>query len=199
MSSQYGEHEFILNHFSGRKGRFLDIGAHDGKIFSNTWPLTEHGWTGVLVEPSPWVFPYLVKNYEGREGFEFVNAPIAVESGIVPWFDCGGDCYSTTEKPHKDKIEAGGVRFAKTWTGAIGTDDFFLQFWGFDFVNIDVEGSNAVLLKALASWCTDNLKYKPQMICVELDPIDEVKAIATAEYYNYNQTVIGGNLLLWRS
>lgn len=52
-TSQYGEGRWIAEHFAGRVGRFLDVGAFDGKTFSNTWRLAQEGWFGVCVEPSP--------------------------------------------------------------------------------------------------------------------------------------------------
>ena len=39
--------------FFGRKtsGFFVEVGANDPFLFSQTWMLEEKGWTGVLVEP----------------------------------------------------------------------------------------------------------------------------------------------------
>lgn len=54
--SQNGEQEAILKIFGESEGRFLDIGAYDGKTFSNTLALIERGWSGVLIEPSPNAF-----------------------------------------------------------------------------------------------------------------------------------------------
>jgi hypothetical protein len=44
-------------------GVFVEAGAHDGLTQSNTKRLEEsHGWTGILVEPSPSLFNVLVAN-----------------------------------------------------------------------------------------------------------------------------------------
>ena len=44
-------------------GQFLDIGAHDGVTYSNTWFFEKHrGWHGVCVEPNPAVFKRLMAN-----------------------------------------------------------------------------------------------------------------------------------------
>lgn len=56
--SQYRQDVFvaeILMH--GRPGVFVDVGARDGKIISNTYLLeTEYRWTGLLIEPHPELF-----------------------------------------------------------------------------------------------------------------------------------------------
>jgi len=44
-------------------GRFVDIGAHDGITYSNTWFFEKHRrWQGVCVEPNPAVFKRLLAN-----------------------------------------------------------------------------------------------------------------------------------------
>jgi FkbM family methyltransferase len=45
------------------KGVFLDIGAHDGITFSNTYFFEkERAWTGICIEPNPTVFQKLIAN-----------------------------------------------------------------------------------------------------------------------------------------
>lgn len=41
--------------FIGRRedGVFVEIGAYDGKSFSNTWGLANRGWAGLMAEPVP--------------------------------------------------------------------------------------------------------------------------------------------------
>ena len=48
--SQLGEQDIILNYFNGKQGTFLDIGANDGKTFSNSYALSLLGWKGVCVD-----------------------------------------------------------------------------------------------------------------------------------------------------
>ncbi|MGA7325327.1 MAG: FkbM family methyltransferase [Rhodomicrobium sp.] len=54
--SQYGQDKWIAEVlFPGkRNGVFVDIGAHDGVSFSNSYFLENNlGWTGIAVEPIP--------------------------------------------------------------------------------------------------------------------------------------------------
>jgi len=55
MFSQNDEEKHIVRFFRDKidKGSFLDIGAYNGKAFSNTHRLALNGWSGVCLEPSP--------------------------------------------------------------------------------------------------------------------------------------------------
>ena len=55
-TSQFGQDEFIDREVFERKpgGFFIDIGAHDGKTFSNTYFFEQaRGWKGICIEPIP--------------------------------------------------------------------------------------------------------------------------------------------------
>ena len=63
--SQYGQDEFIDKVVLNKKqnGFFVDIGAHDGVSFSNTYFFeTERRFDGLCIEPNPKVFELLQKN-----------------------------------------------------------------------------------------------------------------------------------------
>lgn len=190
--SQYGEHAPILQHFAGRKGRFLDIGAYDGVQFSNTWPLVDQGWSGVLLEPSPWVFQYLVKNYQGKPGFEFVNASLAPVSGLTRWWDSGGDALSTMVAAHKDSFAARGYPYLPMWVASIDWAELLFRFPGpYQFLNIDAEGISSTLLEIAPLE-----KIKAEMICVEVDGLCEMTADFLREHGYKKQQLIGANLLV---
>jgi FkbM family methyltransferase len=60
--SQIGQDRFLLEHFfRGRRGGvFVDIGAYDGEMFSNTLFFERSmGWRGLCVEPLPSAFAKL--------------------------------------------------------------------------------------------------------------------------------------------
>jgi FkbM family methyltransferase len=62
--SQVGQDQFVREHFFKdlKKGIFVDIGAYDGVIGSNTYFFEkELGWTGVCIEPMPEAFDKLKK------------------------------------------------------------------------------------------------------------------------------------------
>jgi FkbM family methyltransferase len=84
--SQYGQDALIGDVlFRGRKGVFVDVGARDGTIISNTRYLEQAlGWTGIAVEPHPDLFATLKRTRScrsfnvaasdsEREGLDFVR------------------------------------------------------------------------------------------------------------------------------
>lgn len=83
-TSQCGQDKWVAEHlFSGLHGGvFVDIGAHDGLSFSNTWYLErELGWTGLAVEPIPRVFDLLCRNRRCR----CIHACVGAREGLVPF------------------------------------------------------------------------------------------------------------------
>ena len=78
--SQYGQDVTVFD-LLGKPahGVFLDIGANDGRSFSNSLFFEERGWTGVCVEPHPAVFEALTRNRSGP----MANACIADKDTVV--------------------------------------------------------------------------------------------------------------------
>lgn len=192
--SQYGEGLHIANHFAGRVGRFLDIGSYNGVALSNTWILSQLGWSGVCVEPSPEPFANLMVNYAGNDRVTLVNAALTVESSkrLVPFFSTA-DALSSTELKHREKFAA--YPFTKIFIpSGIGWKELLEVVDNdatgpFDFVNIDSEGTNAKLLA--------EMPIRPEMVCVEYDPdADGVNTVhKILDSWGYDWTQIGGNVL----
>jgi FkbM family methyltransferase len=72
---------------AGRPLRFLQIGSSDGVTHDPLHAtVVRHGWSGVLVEPLPWVFERLRRTYAGVAGLAFENAAVAEATGCAPIF-----------------------------------------------------------------------------------------------------------------
>lgn len=208
MSSQYGEDAFILEHFAGRTGAFLDVGAHDGVTFSNTRLLADAGWSGVCVEPSPASFAWLMRNYVDRPGIELVCA--AVVAGVADGDRLrtfhsntpdgfAADALSTLLTEARDKQK--GHPFRSMWTCPVTWSELLFKLPGpYLFVNIDVEGTNLAALRGLSMLIHDGA-VKVEMVCVEVDPDDaesEMRAwLKHAGMSSFRR--IGGNLLGYRA
>src|SRR5690349_17296774 len=90
MFSQNNEEKFILDYFSGKVGTFCDIGSNDGKTFSNTYAISQLGWCGVLIEPSPRAFYKLKQLYKETKGcFYLYNYAIGTTNGKVTLYESG--------------------------------------------------------------------------------------------------------------
>lgn len=169
MYSQNNEEEKLQELFANRNnGKFLDIGAYDGKTFSNTLKLAENGWTGVCVEPSPSCFHALLAVHKDRPGVEIVNAAISPGNRpeLVKFYDSNGDAVSSTDAAHKAKWEAGyGSTFHEFWVQSLPLAALIHKFGtDWDFVNIDVESTNMALFTALLT-----TSVRPAVFCIEHD------------------------------
>jgi FkbM family methyltransferase len=66
---------------------FVEIGANDGVQHDHLRPLILSGrWSGVMVEPVPYVFERLRGNYGGMERVRLENAAVADRDGARPFY-----------------------------------------------------------------------------------------------------------------
>ncbi|MFA6066323.1 MAG: FkbM family methyltransferase [Candidatus Babeliaceae bacterium] len=87
--SQVGQDKFLHERYFNdqRKGFFVDIGAHDGLEFSNTYFFEkELGWEGICFEPLAGAFELLLKN----RNCMCVNACVGNTCGLVKFFAVKG-------------------------------------------------------------------------------------------------------------
>lgn len=197
--SQNDEEAVIVNLFEKlgvAQGRFLDVGAYDGKAFSNTMRLVELGWGGVCVEPSPSVFPALLKLHGDNPNIELVQAAVGVHAGLIEFYDSGGDAISTTSVAHRDKWQKGwSVAYKKFHVFTVPLSALFVQFGHrFEFINIDVEATNWEIFSSLPF----GLLPGTRAICVEHDNMID-RMLALAEPYGFQvEHTNGENLILAR-
>jgi FkbM family methyltransferase len=185
----------------------LDIGAYDGKTFSNSLALLEKGWSGVLVEPSPSVFLKLMENTKGHK-VDLVNCAITPyqEDELRKFFDSNGDALSSFVPEHVDKwVKGYNCKFTPYYIMTCGIQELCSKFatpencghYDFQFLNLDVEGLNVELIQTferrLMSYMS-NLK----LICVEHDS-NQVLIEELFRPHGFRKIMINGeNLLLGR-
>ena len=186
MYSQNIEEEIIIGLLSAEKkvGHFLDIGAYDGKTFSNTLRLVELGWSGVCIEPSPTVFPALLKLHGTNERVALINSAVMPKNGFAQFWDSGGDAISTTDEAHREKWTKGWkVTYSRMFVYGITYADIFTQFGTvFDFINLDVEGVSADMFLRLPLQALERCK----VICIEHDgKMEEIQDYAGRYGFQY--------------
>lgn len=169
--SQNDEESVIVRFFGDRKGRFLDIGAHDGVTLSNTRRLAELGWGGVCVEPSPSPFVALMNTYRERPDVKLVHVAIGTNDwALRPIQDSRGDFVSTFSESHRALWAASnagraGVPFQEIDVGCVSLDVLTLRHPGpYAFVNLDVEGINLDLFT-----CLQLGPLGVELVCVEYE------------------------------
>ncbi|HEY1078062.1 MAG TPA: FkbM family methyltransferase [Fontimonas sp.] len=67
--------------------RFMQIGANDGEQLDPLRrEILRREWHGVLVEPVPYVFKRLQRNYGGNPRLTLMNVAVAEKSGSLPFY-----------------------------------------------------------------------------------------------------------------
>ncbi len=177
--SQGGEQAAILAACEGiTAGAFLDIGAFCATALSNTRALYELGWGGVMIDPSPGPIKGLVQEYGNDDRVKVVCAAVGMDRHMVK-FRITDDAVSTSEAGNEETWKTRGGFYGSLWVPQITLGDIIHQFGGFDFVNIDTEGTSVDLFGVLMA--TEML---PRCVCVEHDGrMIEVMRIANSRGY----------------
>src|SRR4051812_47759721 len=155
--SQVGQDRFLFEHFfRGRRGGvFVDIGAYDGKKFSNSLFFEKSmGWTGLCIEPMPSAFAKLTAS---RTAIceNFALADFEGEAEFVEADDEGGEnermfsgLAASFDPRHVTRIERMTKR-QETRRVPVTTLAALLEkhaLFDIDFCSIDVEGGELAIL-----------------------------------------------------
>lgn len=169
MYSQHNEEQLILTHFGKKRdGRFLDIGAFDGRDNSNTHLLALCGWSGLCIEADPQPFHRLEKRYAYNPKVETVNAALVKDAGIgtVRFWSSNGDEVGTVSPTHKETWEKVGTKFTPIMVPAVDwTKVLVMADPEYDLLSLDIEGVSAELLMITPH----SLLHRLRMIIVEHD------------------------------
>lgn len=160
--SQNNEEEIILKYFGDFVGTFCDIGANDGKTFSNTARLAELGWAGVMIEPHPGAYEVCKIRYSDNPQIAVFNCAIGPKTEVIN-FHLGSDSLlSTAIVEHKKYWPT--TEFNEAQVQQYKWRDFRKQLsqkhFNFDFISIDAEGMDWVILQQIDLSQID-------MLCVE--------------------------------
>lgn len=159
-SSQCGQDKWLAEVFYPglREGVFVDIGAHDGISFSNTFYLESSlGWSGLAIEPLPDIFQKLSENrtcikvngcissHTGLAKFRKITGYSEMLSGLVDQYD----------PRHQARIEeelvAHGGKFEEIPVRCYRLNDLLDQhgIGEVHYLNIDVEGAEYEILQSI--------------------------------------------------
>lgn len=163
----------------GRPKTFVQIGSNDA---AHNDPLREfilmHGWRGIMVEPVPYVFDRLCRNYGHLRGLTFENVAIAeadgtrdfyyvresAEAGLPPWYDQLGSFSLETVLKHAEQIPGLRDRVVHQPV-ACRTFASLTRQHGvgiFDVLQIDTEGYDYRILRQV-----DLARHRPSLILYE--------------------------------
>jgi FkbM family methyltransferase len=164
MYSQRDEEQHILEILDGVTGRFLDIGAWNPEVFSNTRALFECGWSGVVVEPSPGPVHILAQFYSGKP-VEVIAGAVTVEGGPIRLMLTDDAVTAEAESGNAARWKESGGYYGIVTVQSIALRDFFAR-WGGDFemVSIDTEGTSVDLFAEMIT-----IGPRPRCVVVEHD------------------------------
>jgi FkbM family methyltransferase len=157
--------ELYEKYFPNYDGVFVDVGAHDGYTFSNTYGLAEVGWRGVCYEPMPELNDKCMKLH-----FKQQHKVLTIHS-------CVGDRVGEVRLyvGSNPTIDEETVRLSP-WDDTYDEHEFIMSYVTtlnvsltqltipekFEVLSIDVEGAE---LQVLAGF--DIMKWLPRMVIVE--------------------------------
>ena len=205
--SQWNQ-DTILNetYFKGKKGGiFVDVGAHDGKTFSNTYFFeTSLGWTGLCIEPMAERFDQLQKNrprstciygcaynYTGKLTFREVSGYAEMLSGV------DSDYHPAhTSRIHREVSQHGGtVKLFEKPCYRLADLLEEAKISVVDYLTIDTEGSELKVLQGI-----DFDKVRIEVIDVENNYGDSsVRDFLLSKGFVWAQKIVGDDIYVRKS
>lgn len=192
-----------IGHLLPSNGYYVDIGAHDGRSFSNTFHLEKDGWCGLLVEP---VLPTYFRLLQIRslDSNYFANAAcVSFLNNSENLLMSYGDLMSFAPEistVNADEWRNSAMQFlnrnetiintwvpAKTLNAILGeavSPNFI------DFLSIDVEGSELEVVSGI-----DFTKYTFGLICLETYNPDVILEFIETHGYT-SKMYVANNLIL---
>lgn len=157
--------DYVLkNHLDVTSPTYLDIGAYDPVIFSNTYLFYQAGCSGVLIEPDP-ELAYSLRQKRPKD--KVLNIGISKSAGEQNFYLVNPPTLNTFSKKEFEQYKLFYPntelrKVVKTKTLPLNTilEKYFDK--GLDLLSIDVEGLD---YEILSSFNLD--KYRPKVICIE--------------------------------
>ena len=154
--SQYGQDKFINEILLKYQvlGVFVDVGAYDGIIGSNTYFFEKNmGWDGICIEPNPEIYKKLTENRKcqcingcaldknGQVDFRMISGYSEMLSGIIHEFD----------NKHIDRINSENCEYRDIKVDCYDLNELLINndVTNITYMSIDTEGSEYSIIKNL--------------------------------------------------
>jgi FkbM family methyltransferase len=173
--SQFQQDQFVYeNYFKNKQnGFFVDIGAYDGEIDSNSLFFENLGWEGICFEPNPIMFeklqkirkckclPYAISDKDEMNQFFQIKEGPSTLSGLANEFTQEAikriNEYNLEDNQSFDYLNIE----CKTFDVIVETNNI-------DFLSLDTEGNELKILQSI-----DFNKYNIDVITVENNDYDD--------------------------
>ena len=193
----------LLKNLQKKNGYYVDVGANDGRAFSNTYHLDVEGWQGILIEP---ILHNVFRQRELRslDRNHFIYAACVDANYRQETVKLSYSGLMTIAESISSKAELNwanhGVEFLKT-------NEFVAEIWApaktltsildacaapreIDFLSLDVEGAEESVLNGF-----DFDKYKFQLVCIEAELDSEAIWLLKKNNYSVIEN-LGANQIL---
>tara|TARA_R110001599_G_scaffold60939_3_gene169266 strand:+ start:33859 stop:35217 length:1359 start_codon:yes stop_codon:yes gene_type:complete len=150
--SQLGQDLWVLEKTNYKRGGFfVEFGATDGVLLSNTYLLEkEFGWKGICAEPNPKFYEQLKKNRHCITSNACIGGRTGEEVEFILADEYGGIAKYSGEDQHKDKRESFIKNGLTINLKTISLHDFLIEHstpHEIDYISVDTEGSELEILK----------------------------------------------------
>ena len=158
--------DMIIDRLLGERqtGTYLDIGAYDPHILSNTKRFHDRGWRGCNVEPNP---PRFQKFERARPNDINLNVGLSDAVGKLVFFDVDRGAFSTFSEHRARELERNGAQIRREIEiPVMRLEDLFEEHFKtgtVDFCSIDTEGMDLAILRG-----NDWSRFRPRILCVEV-------------------------------
>jgi FkbM family methyltransferase len=185
----------IESYIDYNNGYFVELGANDGRTFSNTFYFEKFkGWTGVLIEPIPHKYLECLKN-RSKKTKVFCNACVSFDYNekfveIIYNNLMSASNRVETDINDLDKHTKSGKKFLEEGEGnfnfgaiAEPLNNILLKAIApkkIDLLSLDVEGAEIEVLKGI-----NHKEYRFKYICIESRDIKKIINYLAKNNYSY--------------
>jgi FkbM family methyltransferase len=156
----------VSTFFAGQTGKFLSIGANDGK--DQTFDLLCNGWTGVYCEPDPFACAQLIETTKDfKDQVTIINCAVTPAGGTIEFYlAINNSAVSSLDSEWvRDHQPDAVVR--KIIVNSLTLTDILLMFnYKFDYIQTDIEGQDIQIIETV-DWSS---MPTCKMICTEAGP-----------------------------
>ena len=183
---------------------FIEVGSNDGEHHDHLRPLIlDSRWRGIMVEPVPYVFERLRRNYGALERVELANVAIAEQDGRLPffhlreatddereglpgWYHAVGSFSRETVMRHAGEVSDIESRIVETDVPCVTFESLCRRHGvdGLDLLLVDTEGFDWNVIRQV-----DLEARRPRLIVYEhyhLPPAERAECRAHLERHGYD-------------
>ena len=163
----HGE-DLLVEQLLGRIESFIDVGANDGVLFSNTYKFTKEGARGLCLEPCPSTFFKLRLNHFFHPRVKCIRAAVSNRSGSISFIKDGyEEILSRVADPSCSQAENHSSHEAAITVSTVTLEQILHKYSHFqqtDLLSVDVEGHERQVFEGL-----QNCPFQARVIILETD------------------------------